>query len=233
MKGLTMKKNHHLKHYLAQLEKEFSEMKLRISKSIIKLKEKEHTEGHYCLCKTKCRIFHHKHNWSRPKSLDIFNGLEKIEQEHQSLSRTFPCKLCSDTFADNCDLRVHIEKSHSQVTAETLGTETADVQSTNDVITSEEDGENIINKVSDVGEPDIGAKPKQYSCEMCDTIFVTQGDLENHTRTEHDNRQSPHVLIKNLCDVCLISFDNEAQLKQHISRRHKNAFHFEQFMIFF
>ena len=202
-------------------------MKLRISKSIIKLKEKEQNEGHYCLCKTKCRIFHHKHNWSRPKSLDILNDLEKIEQEQKNLRKTFPCKLCSDTFADNCDLIVHIEKSHTQIQPNKSGTETAESQSANDVINSVVDAANIISEVSDEKDigTNIGTKPKQYSCEICDSIFVRQGDLEKHHETEHDSKQNahgPNVLIKNLCDVCLISFQNEEELQQHTAKHSGN-----------
>ena len=218
-----------IERYLLQLENKFAERNLMISKSIIKLKEKEQKESHYCLSKTRCRIYHHKHNWSRPKSLDIMNTLEKLEQNHQNIKKAFSCKHCVDTFADYCDLRLHMETTHRQVgraKANAFSIETT----SNDETNLGRDAEDILDDISNEDQQDdgtnTGTKPKQYSCEICDNIFDRRWDLEKHMQTKHDSKQSaydPHVLIQNLCDICLISFENEAELKKHTVKHSRNG----------
>ena len=211
-----------LNNRLLNLHQKISEQKFRFTTSLFSLKEKEEKAKHTCRCKLLCRIYHTKHNWSKSVSDDIFkkfqlmsNGVKNVSTNStEVITRSYSCDFCEEIFSRESHLKSHIEDIHTVLS---IGA--------NDEAGSSLEAEdfNIAQSTKEVVQ-DNGTKPKQYSCEMCNSTFVRQCDQEKHIRKEHDHKrhQSPHVLIKNLCGVCLMVFGNETELKQHTVKHSAN-----------
>ena len=65
-----------LENEVMKLESKINKQKMCLTNSILKLKEIELKERFSCKCKSFCRIFHHKHNWSKLKSEDILTAMQ-------------------------------------------------------------------------------------------------------------------------------------------------------------
>ena len=251
-----LKKHKRIKHEkkdlettLAMVEKANWEMQVHISKSILKLKEKEEGERHMCYCRSRCRIFHKKHNWSKPKSHELIDRLNDVGMTAQKVANAnlLSCKLCDRTFSKMCEVREHTESHHPPIENKTPGIESGNLKD------KSEDTAN--------GKIMVGAKPKVYNCELCDNVFNRLCAMKEHLDKMHHSRrdsserlanlienkevETPEYKItledtdgkedlpctenesydetKNLCSVCLLSFETPEELIQHESNHKVNT----------
>ena len=87
-----------------ELENTLASQRLKVASDLLKLKHKEVFMNFECKCKGFCRIFHHKHNWTKSKCQELADNLKVIEK--------YSCKSLSHI--DNLKNRIeitHLRKS--------------------------------------------------------------------------------------------------------------------------
>ena len=77
----------------------------KLASALSKLREKEIREDYECRCKAYCRIFHHKHNWSKSKSQEIAEKVNLLESKYS-------CINCDKTFDYVDHFKLHTETNH-------------------------------------------------------------------------------------------------------------------------
>ena len=106
-------KNHKSNHKIIQqimlkateLEETLTSQRLKVASDLLKLKHKEVFKNFECNCKGFCRIFHHKHNWTKSKCQELADRLKVIESK-------YCCKNCDKSFTHMDHLKIHIETTH-------------------------------------------------------------------------------------------------------------------------
>ena len=90
-----------------QMEKEISAQHLKLSSDLLHLQQTEQSDRNLCRCRSFCRIFHQKHNWTKPVSLEMV-------RKYRNLQSSFSCNICDKTFVNVDMLNFHIKTSHKK-----------------------------------------------------------------------------------------------------------------------
>ena len=72
---------HNLENKVSKFEKTILQQRTTLTQSILRLKGTELSERFQCNCRTPCRIFHHKHNWSKFKCEKFLAYFEDISKD--------------------------------------------------------------------------------------------------------------------------------------------------------
>ena len=112
---------------LKEMETKAYEQKFTLTSTLFKLKEKETFEKQACNCRNFCRINHHKHNWKKSISGELFSKLKdlNVQVEQQVFGakedekapvavRSYTCECCVETFARLDALKNHMKIVHRQ-----------------------------------------------------------------------------------------------------------------------
>ena len=90
-----------------EMVRKINRQQLQFSSDLFKLKEREHFEKGICRCRKFCRIFHHKYNWRKSESTELFLKFD-------FLTGKLPCEQCGEKFRNNVDLEKHNEAKHQR-----------------------------------------------------------------------------------------------------------------------
>ena len=91
-----------------ELEKLICSQNVKLTHSLIQLKEQEVSDAWGCKipkCKRYCRIYHQKHNWRKSYSTEIVDKLRTMNLNH-------PCENCDKTFYNVECLKEHVKSVH-------------------------------------------------------------------------------------------------------------------------
>jgi hypothetical protein len=109
---------------LNTMEVKLSEQKIKLTSSLLELKNKEVKERLNCRCKGYCRIYHEKHNFVKFKSdelierLKIFSEINLIGKSPKdtflgAFKKCYTCNKCEETFPKQGDLKRHKKTKHN------------------------------------------------------------------------------------------------------------------------
>ena len=184
------------KKYLDQkavdIEKNISDQTIKLTKSILDLKETELEEKLSCKreCKPGCKIFHTKHNWSKTYSNKYLQDLEVIRNafvensESGAIPKSYLCGKCNKTYKRVRDLKMHRKSNHN-------------IKKKN----KHENQESIVN------------------LEKVDDILIVEEDSVDLKDSSSDNNvETADMVVPNLCYICLLSFISEENLKEHMHK---------------
>ena len=198
--------DHEKKHFektLAMVEKANLKMQVHINKSILKLKEKEDGERYMCYCRSRCRIFHKKHNWSKPKSIELIARLDNVGMTAQiatiANANLLSCNKCEMTFKKMSKLKEHTEVHQKQlIVNNTQGNETRVILDA-DIITKNDDEISHQVRINNESE-NSGAKPKVYNCDVCENSFNRLCELKEHVNQMHISRRETAKGLENFIE---------------------------------
>ena len=102
-----------LKAQLTKIEIANADEKLKLTSTLIELKEKETKERNICRCKGFCHINHNRHNWQKSKSARLFSVFLNLKTELTgTLKKNYPCDDCKETFVIEEALKLHVRTCH-------------------------------------------------------------------------------------------------------------------------
>ena len=186
---------------VSQLERRISNQKEHLLEHIFQVRETEIHEKYSCnsSCKSSYCIFHQKHDWVMSFSdqfIQEFNNI-RVNKENR-------CELCGN-FSEG----LGVKKEHTQTFHDVQKCKQSLAEFDQHLQNTHGNPENPQSEISDVNileSPDlmtIESSPNLKSDKACDESF----------------QDSP----KHLCNVCLLSFGWEHELKQHMVKHVQNA----------
>ena len=183
---------------VAELQSNIHYQRIHLTKEIFEIKEVEFHQRYSCnsSCVVGCRIFHQKHDWFRSVSVSLLDKLDKISIE---------CELCEDSVEKMSGLEEHLKMIHVINPCEnSLGS----VENTNT--------EHIeLNRL----EANIDAFQSISEEAQKNEPFLEESSvLESETISDVETNEK---VVRNLCNVCLLSFKTEKDLNHHIQMHTK------------
>ena len=168
-------------------------------KQIFQIKENEIHQKYSCnsSCSPGCRIFHQKHNWVKSVSGDILAKLNNIKVDEK-----VKCEKFDQSFGKFSVLQEH-----------------------NQIIQDGNQCEPLLEKKKEMKkhkETSHGDDHEEYS-NVSYTLMPQSGSKSNKEEMFDVRKLNFEDKAKHLCSVCLLSFQTEDKLKQHMPKHVDNT----------
>ena len=90
-----------------ELERKLHLQRFKLTSDLLELSKNEFDEKNKCKCRGNCKIFHHKHNWTKSLCLEIKNKFKSLVSKHS-------CKPCDKTFENVDSFKKHDKSAHQK-----------------------------------------------------------------------------------------------------------------------